>query len=116
MPSSDSSPFAIALYAEGLSIDCVPPLLSSRLSYAKFVALGVAAEIVMVVENKDARFWPRRLAEKVRCRQSTDAGTHDDQIVRLAGILSLARGVPKSSIAKAVRDAIGGIVTSTHSR
>ena len=38
------------------------------LSYAKFVALGVAAEIVMVVENKDASFRGRGLAEKVRCR------------------------------------------------
>ena len=50
------------------------------------VALGVAAEIVVVVEDQDARAGPRGAVE-VRRRQAADAAADDDQVVGLAGVL-----------------------------
>ena len=66
----------------------------------KFVALGVAAEIVVVFENEDARLAARGFAVEVRCRQSADAAANDDQIVGFAGIFGLARRVPECAIAQ----------------
>jgi hypothetical protein len=51
----------------------------------------VAAEIVVVFENKDARLVSRGFLVEVRCRQSADAATNDDQIVSLSGILGRER-------------------------
>ena len=55
MPSVFSRPSATALYGRGLSINNVPPLISCEPPVEiELVALGVAAEIVVVVEDEDA--------------------------------------------------------------
>ena len=76
---------------------------AERVVHAKFVALGVSAEVVVIIENEDARFVAGRLAVEMRGRQSADAAADDDQVVGFAGIFGLARRIPESSIAKAVR-------------
>src|SRR5258708_30039119 len=49
----------------------------------EFVALGMAAEIVVVVENQNARLVSHLLAIKIRRGQAADATAHDDQVERL---------------------------------
>ena len=81
----------------------VPPKpRRNALSDVKLVALGVAAEIIVVFENKDACIVSRGFLVEVRCRQSADAATNDDQIVSLSGIFGLARRVPERAIAQGV--------------
>jgi hypothetical protein len=50
----------------------------------EFVALGVAADIVVIIENENARLRPPG-AIKMCGRKATDATADDDQIVSLAG-------------------------------
>jgi len=49
----------------------------------KLVALGVTAEIVVIVENKNPRVGAL-LAIKMRRRQAADAGAHDNEVVVLS--------------------------------
>ena len=51
----------------------------------EFVALGMAAEIIVVVENEDAALGCSRTV-KVCGRQAADAAANDDQVVFFAGI------------------------------
>src|SRR5713226_62042 len=74
-------------------------LASARL---KLIALGVPAEVVMIIQNQNARLWTRALAVKVRRRQPADSGSHHHQIVGLTGINGLARLFPKSPVAQSV--------------
>ena len=70
--------------------------------HAEFVALGVSAEIVVVIENEDASLRARRLAIEVRRREAADAAADNDQIVGFAGVFGLARRVPERAVAQAV--------------
>jgi hypothetical protein len=45
---------------------------------SEFVPFSVSAEVVVVIEDKDFRFSPRRFPEKVRRRKSADAAAHND--------------------------------------
>ena len=54
-----------------------------RPALVELVALGVAAEIVVVVEDQDPRLRSVVPAVKVRGREPADAATHDDEIVGL---------------------------------
>ena len=68
----------------------------------KFVALGVTAEIVVVVENEDAgvrMFCPIEM----RCREPADAAAHDDEIVGFIRWLEIVRLRPEIAVAQAVR-------------
>ncbi len=68
----------------------------------EFVALGVTAEIVVVVENEDARGLVLGAVE-MRRRQPADAAADDDQIVSLAGRGDRARLRPEIAVAQRVR-------------
>jgi len=62
----------------------------------------VPAEIVVVVENEDARGWPGGLAEEPGCGQPTDAGADDDEIVALAAIGDPTRVGPERPLSQRV--------------
>ena len=67
----------------------------------------MAAEIIMIVENKDAcSFAPQ--AVEMRSREPADASAHDHKIVGLVGRSDLARTRPKIAIPQAV----GGLETA----
>jgi hypothetical protein len=51
----------------------------------KFIALGVPAEVIMVVEQQDPRAG-KALAVEICGRQSTEPCPYDDKIVVLAGV------------------------------
>ena len=53
----------------------------------KFISLGVAAEIVVIVEYQDARVIPHSLAIEVGCGEATEPAPNDDQIVGIACLL-----------------------------
>ena len=49
---------------------------------SKFIALGVAAEVVVIVEDKDFRIRARKLAVEMSRGKAADAATDYDQIIR----------------------------------
>ena len=65
----------------------------------EFVALRMAAEVVVIVENEDAARAAGMLAIEMRGGKTRDARAHHDEIVSFAGIdgggrgLSVAQGV-----------------------
>ncbi len=69
----------------------------------KLIALGVSAEVVVIVENQDARLGSRSLAKEMRRRESADAAPHHHQIVGLSGVNRGPGLGPESAVAQAVR-------------
>ena len=67
----------------------------------ELVALGVAAEVVVVVEHQDLRPGASGRAEEERGRKAADAAADDHQVVGLAGI---GGGAAPSPIAELVGD------------
>src|SRR5580704_10003188 len=72
----------------------------------KLVALGVTAEIVVVVEDQDAGvlvFCPIEM----RRRQPADAAAHDNEVVGFIGLFEIARSRPEIAVAQAVCGFVG---------
>src|SRR5215471_17168942 len=69
---------------------------------AELIACGVPAEVVVVVEEQDARIVASLLAEEVRGGESTDATTHHDQIIHLARVRDAASLLPERAIPQRV--------------
>src|SRR6266852_3862530 len=65
------------------SLDRLGSTISNQrlLSCLEFISLGVAAKIVVVVEEQNLRLLSGKFAVEVRGRQTTDARADDDQIV-----------------------------------
>ena len=70
--------------------------------HLELVALGVAAEVVVVLQHQDARVRTR-LAPEVRCRQAADPPAHHHQVVGLAGVLKTVR------VQVAIAQGMGGL-------
>ena len=68
----------------------------------KFVALGMAAEIIVVVEDQDALRLAQRSPPEMRCGQSGNAATHHHQIIVFAAVHGADRS-GKTAIARVVR-------------
>ena len=66
---------------------------------AEFVALGVSAEVIVVLKNQDARLVARSLAEIVRRGEAADASAHDHQVVGFARVHGLGSVVPEGAVA-----------------
>src|SRR6202034_638963 len=81
---------------------------------AQLVALGVTAEVVVVVEHQDLRVCAVKLAEEVRRRQPADAAADDRQIVVLVEVGQRAGGVPSGSIAQRMGDLEGSGMVAAH--
>ena len=69
---------------------------------AELVALGVAPEVVVVVEDEDAGLATGGLAVEMRGREAADAPSNDDEVIGLTRLFGLTGGIPKGAIAKAV--------------
>jgi hypothetical protein len=85
------------------AVDLISAAIDQRQPAAelKLVALGMAAEIVMVVENEDTGVLAPR-AEEIRRREPADAAAHDHQIVAFADIGDLVCLRPEIAVAQAV--------------
>ena len=53
----------------------------------ELVSLGVAAEIIVVVQNQNAFSRSKRLAPEIRRRESGDPCADNDEVVGLAGVV-----------------------------
>ena len=56
------------------------------LAHVKFIALGVAAEVIMIVQHQNARIGAVPGPKEMRGRQSADTTADDDEIVGLPGV------------------------------
>jgi hypothetical protein len=68
----------------------------------KFVAFGMAAEIVVIVENENFRVG-LGLAVEIRGAQAADAAAHHHQIEFLAGVGQMRGAVPEIAVAQFMR-------------
>ncbi len=70
--------------------------------YAEFVAAGVSTEVVVIIEDENARLRAGGFAIEVSGGESADASADDDQIVGLAGVLGLPCRIPESAVAQSM--------------
>src|ERR1700687_1993065 len=70
--------------------------------YAELIALGVSAEVVVVVEDEDASLGAGRLAIEMRGRETADAAADNDQVIDFARVFRFARGFPENAVPQAV--------------
>ncbi len=68
---------------------------AKSVAHAEFIALGVAAEVVVVIEDQDAGARARRLAIEMRGREAADAAAYDDEVVSFTGILGRRQLSPR---------------------
>jgi hypothetical protein len=68
----------------------------------KFVALGVATEIIVIFQDKNLCVGARPLAVEMRGCETADSSTHDDEIVSFVETLRTRRVLPESAVAQAV--------------
>ena len=79
MPNSVSRPCSLRAVGErGLDRDGAAVGEKETTSGTKFVSLGVSAEVVVIVENQDARFRASVLAMEIRGGEPADASANDD--------------------------------------
>src|SRR5271170_4301294 len=83
-------------------------------SGTKLVALRVAAEVVVIVENEDASRGTGSLAIEVSGGKTAHARAHDNEVVSFVGVDRRPRRLPESAIAQGVRNFKGSIVTAAH--
>src|SRR5262249_30723197 len=82
--------------------------------HSKFIALGVSAEVVVIVENQNARIAAYLLTIKVRGRESADTAANDDEVVRFLGFFRRTERIPMFTVAQLVRKGVGPVVVPTH--
>ncbi len=75
----------------------------------------MSAEVVVVVEDEDARFSAASLAVEVGRGEAADASPNDDEVISFAGVLGLANGVPERAIAQGVSRVEGTGMAAAHS-
>jgi hypothetical protein len=81
---------------------------------AKFIALGVAAEVIMIVQNENAGGRAGARAVEVGSGQAADAAADDDEVKSLARINRFSSSLPEIAVAQGVRHLKRSPVTSSH--
>ena len=107
---------AAALYSDGFSIDWVSAIADQGADRRGGIrcALGVAAEIVVIVEHEDrAVFGPTALRKKYAAARPLMRPAHDDEVVDRVGVVG--RVVPGLAVAQRMRDFPRAIVAAAHS-
>ena len=56
------------------------------ISGAEFIALSMAAEIIVIIKYENAGVGTHRFSIEVRRGETTDSATYDDEVVSLASI------------------------------
>ena len=72
------------------------------IAHAELISLGVATEVIVVVEDENARLRSGHFPEIMSSREATDSAPHYNQVISFASFRGLAGVIPKSSIAQAV--------------
>jgi hypothetical protein len=68
----------------------------------EFVALGVPAEVVVIVEDEDPRVLSGLLSVKVCGGQTADAAANNDEIIILPGVNGVSEGTCAFAVAQAM--------------
>src|SRR5579871_2332833 len=111
----DDSLRDLAVRSWALDRKCSAKPQAKSITDVEFVALGMPTEIVVVVENQDARFLACCFAIEVRRGESADPSADNDQIVALTGINRRARRIPESAVPQCVRRIKRSWMTAAHS-
>jgi len=83
---------------------------------AKFVAFGMAAEIVMIVQDENARTFPCASAKEISGRETAEAAADNDEVIVLAGGGRIAERIRAFAVAQTVGEGEGAIVISAHAQ
>ncbi len=75
----------------------------------------MAAKIVVIVENQNARVFPCALAEEICGRQSADASADDDEVVILAGTYRISERIRAFAVPQAMGKGECSVVIAAHS-
>jgi hypothetical protein len=81
----------------------------------EFVALGMAAEIVVVLQDQDARLGPG-LAVEIGRGETGNAAAHHDQIELLVRVVQGGGAVPEIAVAQLVRRFEGAGMAAAHAQ
>ena len=92
-----------AIADQCLSVNCV------------LIAFGVAAKVIVVIEDQDCFVWPVLLAIKHRCRQAAQSRAHHDQVVVFIDRLRHSRLITPLP-APLVGNSVGAGVTASQTR
>src|SRR5713101_7588220 len=68
----------------------------------EFIALGVAAEIIMIFQNKNLRAFARAFTIEMRCSQAADSPSHNNQVIFFSKLCGSRRVFPECSVTQAV--------------
>src|SRR5882757_9899749 len=68
----------------------------------EFIALGVAAEIIMIFQNENLRAFACALAVEMRCSQAADSPSHNNQVIFFSKLCGSGRVFPECSVTQAV--------------
>src|SRR5579884_4167504 len=74
---------------------------------AEFISPRMPAEIVVVIQDQNARTFPCMLAEKVSGSQPTDASSNHNQVIFFLGVYWNPRALPEIPITQRVSDIVG---------
>ena len=97
----------------GLDIERAAVQREHAAAVGELVALRVAAEVVVVVEDEHLRAAADVADEVVRRRQPAQPPADHDEVVRLAGV-DRAGEIPAAAIAQLVRDLERSLVAAAH--
>ncbi len=97
------------------SFDRLRPAVADQgsASELELVALGVAAEVVMIVEHQNARVRARGLPKEIRGSEPADAAADHDQVIHFTVFDDTLR--PHAAVAELVGDFPGAVVRSSQS-
>ncbi len=77
----------------------------------EFVALGMSAKVVVIIDNQNPGVGPCVLAKEIGGSQAADSAAHNDEIV---GFLVIDRIRPGLAIAHPMRHFPGSVMAPTH--
>ena len=104
----------IAVASDGLNILCATQTHHHPAVPVKFVAFGVAAKVVVVIQYQHFCLWTHLLPVKMGSGETTHARAHHDQIVVLVQNLIVSGFFTPPT--EGVSDFIGSLVATTHAR
>jgi hypothetical protein len=80
----------------------------------EFIAFGVPAKIVVIVEHQNFGAIPDALTEAIRRSETADSSSDDHQVIPFPGVLRFAQGLGACAVAHAVRHCEAAVVISAH--
>ena len=100
-----------AVGSRAIDVKCSAIYERKRVAEAKLIALGVAAEVIVIVENEHATSLRCLGAIKMRRGKPTDAAAHDNEIIFFARVRARTCAL---AVTQCVRRLEGSGMAATH--